>query len=81
MRVICEKDKITSTVFGVARAVSNKPAMPVLEGIYINAVGNTATFVGYDLSIAIKSTIDAEIKEEGSIIINAKILTTIEKLV
>ena len=75
MRVICEKDKITSTVFGVARAVSNKPAMPVLEGIYINAVGNTATFVGYDLSIAIKSTIDAEIKEEGSIIINAKIFS------
>lgn len=75
MRIICEKNKITSTVFGVARAVSSKPAMPVLEGIYINAVGNEATFVGYDLSIAIKTTIEAEVKQEGAIIINAKIFS------
>ena len=76
MRIVCEKSKITSAVFGVSRAVGNKAAMPVLEGIYINTnTADSIIIVGYDLSIAIKTAIEATITDPGGIIINARIFS------
>ena len=75
MKIICDKDVITSAVSGVSKAVSSKAAMPVLEGIYVKASGSVATFIGYDLSIAIKTTVEADVREEGGIIINARLFS------
>lgn len=75
MKIICEKDKITQAVFGVSRAVSGKAAMPVLEGVYLGAKGEKATFIGYDLAIAIKTEIAADVIEEGGVVINARLFS------
>ena len=76
MKIICEKNKITSAVFGVTRAVGSKAAMPVLEGIYINTnTTDSVTVVGYDLSIAIKTAVEATITEPGGVVINARIFS------
>ena len=56
----------------VQKAVMTKTAMPILEGILFNASGNSLNLTGYDLEIGIETTIEADVIEEGSVIINAR---------
>ena len=37
MKFSCSKDQLVHAVQVVQKAVSNKPQMPILSGIYINA--------------------------------------------
>ena len=55
-----------------SRAVSNKTTIAILEGLRITA-GENLTFTGYNLSIGIKTTVDADIIEAGEIVLNAKL--------
>lgn len=73
MKLICNKDSLQSAVTNVSRAVSAKSAMSSLEGILLKAEGSTLTLSGYDLDLGITTVIDAQVSEEGSIVLSAKI--------
>ena len=61
----------------VAKAVSQKAAIPSIEGILITAENGKVSLTGYDLELAIVTDIEANIEEEGSIVINARTLCEI----
>lgn len=73
MKLTCDRQELSAAVTNVQRAVSAKASMPVLEGILIVAENNKITFTGYNLEIAMITAIDAEVFEEGSIVIAAKL--------
>ena len=72
MKFSCNRVQLSEAVTNVQRAVSSKAAIPALEGIFITAKGDQLTLVGYDLDIAIETTIDSFITEEGRAILNAR---------
>ncbi len=74
MKIICDKSKLTEALSTVSRAVSSKSAIPVLDGILIKAYGSSVTFSGYDLEMGITTSIPADVREEGEIILNARLL-------
>ena len=74
MKFSCNRVQLSEAVTNVQRAVSSKAAIPALEGIFITAKGDQLTLVGYDLDIAIETTIDSFITEEGRAILNARLL-------
>ena len=76
MKFSCEKSTFLDAINITSRAVSTKSTIAVLEGIRITAA-NTLVLAGYDLSIGIRTGIDADIIEQGEIVLNAKLLSDI----
>lgn len=79
MRFICNTQSLCEGVTNVQRAVASKATLPALEGILIATDGDKIILSGYDLEIAIKTTIDANISEEGCIVVNARLFGDIIK--
>ena len=75
MKVICNKDKLCDAVTNVSRAVSSKSTILALEGILLQAKGDSLSLTGYDLELGITTTIDAKVESEGEIILSARLLS------
>lgn len=73
MNILCDKQLLTEAVANVSRAVSSKNTMAALEGVLLKARGGRLELTGYDLELAISTTIDADIQEEGEIVLTARI--------
>lgn len=77
MKFVCSTFELSVASATVAKAVSAKAAIPSIEGILIEAKDGTVTLTGYDLEVAIMTDIQANIEEEGSIVLNARMLCDI----
>ena len=75
----CNREKLSEACSVVQRAVPSKSTIPALEGILLSAKDDTLTLSGYDMQMGIKTSINADIKKEGAVIINAKLLTDITR--
>jgi DNA polymerase-3 subunit beta len=69
----CEKQKILEGISIVQKAITGKSTMPILEGIYIKTNESTLTLIGSDTDVSIQTSVEAQIIEAGSIVIDAKI--------
>jgi len=72
MNFSCEKNTLAEAVGIVQKAVSTKSNVPVLEGILIEAAGESIKLSSNDLELAIENEIEANVSVEGSIVINSK---------
>ena len=73
MKFICEKQKLQEGISISSKAITGKTTMPILEGIYISAKNNQLKLIGSDMDVSIETIVDADIKEEGSIVIDSRI--------
>lgn len=69
----CEKNKLTEAISVVQKAVSSKSTLVVLEGILLEAKRNTLTLSSNNLDLSITYTMEAEVAEEGNIVLPARI--------
>lgn len=76
MKVVCMKDKLLEGINVVQKAVSAKTTLQILEGILVEA-GERFKLTGNDLEMGIEAFIDADIRVEGSIVINSKMFGSI----
>lgn len=74
MNIICDKSLLSSAIDGVSKAVTLRSAIPALEGILLKADGFQLTLTGYDLEMAITTTIEANVREPGELVLSAKLL-------
>lgn len=72
VHINCQKEDLVYGVQVVSRAVSNKNTLPVLSGIMLTAQDNTLTFRATDLEMAIECSIDVEVIENGTVILQGK---------
>lgn len=77
MYLICNKNQLIKGVGTVSKAVSLKTTMPILECILMEASENQLTLIGNDMDMGIQTTMDAVIREEGTIAVNSKIFSEI----
>ncbi len=77
MKIICNTSVLAEAAANVQKAVMTKTTMPILEGILFTTVENGLKLTGYDLEIGIETVIEADVIEEGSVILNAKIFCDI----
>lgn len=73
MIFICAKQKLQEGVLITQKAITGKSTMPVLEGIYIKATKNEITLIGSDKDVSIETKIEANVIEEGTVVIDSKI--------
>lgn len=74
MKLICNQKVLASGIGNVQKAISSKSNLPILKGLLLEAYDNKLKLVGTDLEIGIENYIDAQIIEEGSIVLSARIL-------
>ena len=51
--------------------------MPILEGIYLQAINNSLTLIGSDMDVSIETKVEADVIKEGSVVIDAKLFSEI----
>lgn len=79
MKFLCSQNILNDTLNIVSKAVASHSSMAVLEGILIKAMGNKIEIVANDLEMGIESSFEADVKEEGQVVINAKMFMNIIK--
>lgn len=77
MKFYCDTKNLSDAVNIVSKAVVIKSPIPHLEGILLKACGGTLILTGNNLEISIQTSISANISEEGSIVLNAKMFSDI----
>ena len=73
MKIICNQKLLAHKVGICQKAINSKTTLEILKGIYISAKDNSLKLTGYDLEIGIETFVSAEIIEEGSIVIDARL--------
>lgn len=72
MKFSCEKSLLQAAISTTSRAVSPKSSIPALEGILLEA-GNDLRLTGYNLETGIRTIVPADIREEGTLVLGARL--------
>lgn len=73
MHIICDKSKLIEGMNIVMKAIPGKTTMMILECVVIEVKDNQIKLIANDLQLGIKTLIDGEIKQEGSVAVGAKV--------
>ena len=77
MKISCLRTDLVSAVSNVSRAVSSKATIPALEGVLIKAYGSSLNISGYNLEIGITTDVEASVREEGEVVLSARLFLEI----
>ena len=72
MKFSCEKALLQGAITMASRAVSPKSSIPALEGILLEA-GENLRLTGYNLEIGIRTTVPAQVTQQGSLVLSARL--------
>ncbi len=73
MNFSCEKALLQSAINTAARAVASKSSIPALEGLLLETAHGYLTVSGYNMQLGIRSRFQADITEDGQIVLNARL--------
>lgn len=74
MIINCNKTQLSEAINNVSRAVAAKTTIEALEGILLKAYLGRLKLTAYDLELGISTEIEADVKQEGAVIISARLL-------
>lgn len=77
MKFTCDSQKLVDAVSNVQRAVSPKSCLTALEGVLLKTQDDKIGLCGYNLEIGITTEVDADVEDEGEIVLSAKIFLDI----
>lgn len=72
MKFSCEKTLLQSAAAVASRAVAAKSTIPALEGVLIQASAHL-TVSGYNMQTGIRTTLEADVTEEGVLVLPARL--------
>ena len=74
MKFTCNTSVLADACNIVQRGVPQKSTIPATEGIFMQAKNSRLTLTGYDLEVGITTIIDCSVEQEGSVVLNARLL-------
>lgn len=77
MKLTLEKDRLLYSIKMVTKAMSSQSTLPVLSGIHMLAAHDGIIFETTDLDISIKHIEEADIEEQGAIVVPGKLFNDI----
>ncbi len=80
MRVVCGKDELAEKLGVVGRGVSTRTSVQILAGIMVRASGGKLHFSATDMEISIRDSVDAQVEEEGAVVVPGRLLVDIVRL-
>lgn len=77
MNLVCEREKLLEALQTCQRAISGKSMLPILSGILFKSDKNQLHLSSTDLEISIRTDLDTEVKEGGSLVVPARLILDI----
>lgn len=74
MKFICDKHTLSNAIAGVSKAVAAHSNIPILETILFRAEQGRIILTGYDLEMAITTSVPAIVSSPGEIALSAKLI-------
>ena len=74
MKLKINQNELNKAINIVQKAVSSRTPLPILSGILIEAKDNILTLTATDLELGIKTYFPCEIEEEGSIVVQSRLI-------
>jgi len=80
MRVVCGKEELAEKLQVVGRGVSTRTSVQILAGIYLRAAAGRLHLSATDMEISVRDSLEAQVEEEGVIVVPGRLLVDIVRL-
>jgi len=80
MKVTCAKEELAEKLQIVGRGVSTRTSVQILAGIYLRAAGGQLALSATDMEISLRVALDAQVEEEGAVVVPGRLLVDIVRL-
>jgi DNA polymerase-3 subunit beta len=80
MRITCGKDELAEKLQVVGRGVSTRTTVQILAGIMLRAAGGKLYLSATDMEISLRVSLDAQVEEEGAVVVPGRLLVDIVRL-
>ncbi|MFA5867014.1 MAG: DNA polymerase III subunit beta [Actinomycetota bacterium] len=77
MKLHCDREKLLEAMQTCQRAISGKSMLPILSGILFKTENNSLVLSATDLEISIRTEVEVEAKEQGNMVIPARLVMDI----
>ncbi|GAA1358728.1 DNA polymerase III subunit beta [Streptomyces beijiangensis] len=77
MKIRVERDVLAEAVAWTARSLPARPPVPVLAGLLLKAEEGALSLSGFDYEVSARVSVDAEIEEEGTVLVSGRLLADI----
>ncbi|NEE55793.1 DNA polymerase III subunit beta, partial [Streptomyces sp. SID8455] len=77
MKIRVERDVLAEAVAWVARSLPARPPAPVLAGLLLKAEDGALSFSSFDYEVSAKVSVDAEVDEDGTVLVSGRLLADI----
>ena len=74
MKFNCDRSVLLNAITIASRTVAPKSTIPALEGLLFETEMNDIVVTGYNLKTGIRTKLEADVVEEGRLVLNAKLL-------
>lgn len=79
MKFVIDRDSFADAVAWTARSLPNRPSIPVLAGMLIEADKEGLTLSGFDYETSTRATLEAKVAAEGKALVVGRLLADITK--
>lgn len=79
MKLRVERDVLAEAVAWAVRGLSQRPPVPVLAGVLLEATPEGLTLSAFDYEVSAKVTVDADVEEPGTVLVLGRLLADISK--
>jgi DNA polymerase-3 subunit beta len=80
LRLTCSREELVEKLGVVGRAVSMRPSVQILSGISLQAEGGRLALAATDMELSLRSSLEAEVVEEGTAVVPGRLLVEIARL-
>ncbi len=80
MKISCSRDELVQKLGVVARAVSTRTAVQILAGVLLRAEGGQLHLAATDMELSLRSSMDAQVEGEGSVVVPGRLLVDLARL-
>ena len=79
LRITVAKDELAAKLATVSRGVSTRTAVLVLGGIQLRADGGQLHLAATDMEVSLRSVLDAQVSDEGTVVVPGRLLLDISR--
>src|SRR3989454_8994378 len=80
MKIVTQRDDLAQKLGVVARAVSTRASVQILSGVLLRAEAGRLHLAATDMELSLRSSVDAQIDGEGSIVVPGRLLVDLVRL-
>ena len=80
LRLKCSREELVEKLAIVSRAVSMRPSVQILSGVWLQASEGTLELAATDMELSLRSSLGADIAEPGTVVLPGRLFVDIARL-